>query len=957
MSDGVKLASGYIELTVKSGDAMKDITAEITGVGKAAEKAGKQAGDALNKGLSKGAKDAGKSVGDELAKATEKAADDAGAAISKGIEKGAKDAGKAVSDEIGKATKKAADDVVKTKIEPKVTPKVDTKQAESDVKGLGKSISDSLRDAAEKAGYSMDQVWAEAGKRAGSVIGGALADTPIGGFFRDLQGDIAPVIDGVNNFRDALTNAGKVSTLGPVSSTLKDIGTTLGGFTGGSKLETALAGIGGKAAQLASVAGALEQVVNLVGDPRVEKVLNGDWKSGLSLLGTNVGTDAAIGAQFGGIPGALIGGGVGAVTTGGEVIAGAISDHEKFKASQPKLPPAPTTQQQEQGIRDAFAIPAPGGGQSSGGNPLKDLLLPGHARGTAGVDSSGRLFGPGTGTSDSIIGLDGNGIPTAKVSTGEGVVKKSAMDRGGAAVVAGLNNGDLPGYDDGTNNVGGPPIPPPQPQIQVQPANTGQAGQFNSWLSQQQGKQYQYGTLYDCSGFMSQVYNQMTGKQMPRFNTESDLSAYGFMRGSQPGTFQLGIHHGGGGPNAHMAGTLPDGRNVESAGNGVQVGAGAHGASDKQFEDHWFLPGSAGAGAGGAAGTPVDPASAAAAGGPAGIGDRTQGYIPAGAGAAGQSGSSLFSGALGLGAQAINGWIDQAGSAAATAIGAAATAGSFGAGGEAAGPAASFAIGIGTKAAERGVSYGFQMAGIAADALTEIFSPFGVPRYFQTDPTQFMPHLGVQPTAVTTGEKAKTQGEQQAAGETPNPALNPGGPVQAGQLPGAQPIAPPVQAAKPSGVAAAPVPIGAPPGAGPNPAGPAVPKPVSPIAPPTPQSGPQADPSQQQPPKTGIGPFDSFLSGLSGGGVVGVYDDGGWLPAGGVAINQSKRPEPILNDQQWAALNAAVAAPASPPDPSANGGHDYSVTMNNVTTTDADALADKISAKQRLQMMRYAGRP
>src|SRR5262249_10865543 len=154
------------------------------------------------------------------------------------------------------------------------------------------------------------------------------------------------------------------------------------------------------------------------------------------------------------------------------------------------------------------------------------------------------------------------------------------------------------------------------------------------------------------SGFMSQVYNQLTGKQMPRFNTESDLASYGFVRGSQPGTFQLGIHHGGGGMNSHMAGTLPDGRNVESAGNGVQIGPGAHRALDKQFEDHWFLPGTAGMGrptamTGQSGGISLDanglpmlgqgagPANALT-GQPGPSPLRTQGFIPAGAGASGQ---------------------------------------------------------------------------------------------------------------------------------------------------------------------------------------------------------------------------------------------------------------------------------------------------------------------------------
>lgn len=47
----------------------------------------------------------------------------------------------------------------------------------------------------------------------------------------------------------------------------------------------------------------------------------------------------------------------------------------------------------------------------------------------AGRDSSGLLFGPGTGTSDSILGLDENGVPTALVSAGEMVVNKKQTDK------------------------------------------------------------------------------------------------------------------------------------------------------------------------------------------------------------------------------------------------------------------------------------------------------------------------------------------------------------------------------------------------------------------------------------------------------------------------------------------------------------------------------------------------
>jgi phage-related minor tail protein len=68
--------------------------------------------------------------------------------------------------------------------------------------------------------------------------------------------------------------------------------------------------------------------------------------------------------------------------------------------------------------------------------------------GTVGRDKNGRLWGPGTGTSDSILGIDAaTGLPSALVSNGEGVVTERSMLSGGADVVAALNAGWVPSSD------------------------------------------------------------------------------------------------------------------------------------------------------------------------------------------------------------------------------------------------------------------------------------------------------------------------------------------------------------------------------------------------------------------------------------------------------------------------------------------------------------------------------
>ena len=122
---------------------------------------------------------------------------------------------------------------------------------------------------------------------------------------------------------------------------------------------------------------------------------------------------------------------------------------------------------------------------------------------------------------------------------------------------------------------------------------------------------------------------------------------------------------------------------------------------------------------------------------------RTSGAIPAAAGSTAQAGSSTISSFIDMGGEVINGIIDQAASAASSAAGAAAIAGSFGAagpeGGAAASAATQAAIGMGTSAAKRGVTYGFDIAGILADSVMQQLSPFGQPRWLNQDFTGFVP--------------------------------------------------------------------------------------------------------------------------------------------------------------------------------------------------------------------------
>ena len=99
--------------------------------------------------------------------------------------------------------------------------------------------------------------------------------------------------------------------------------------------------------------------------------------------------------------------------------------------------------------------------------------------------------------------------------------------------------------------------------------------------------------VWDCSGFMSDIYAILTGKPYQGseryFTTEADFEALGFIRGYNPNSaFNIGVNASQGG-SSHMAGTLM-GYNVESGGSGggPRFGEGASGATD--FAEQYHLP-------------------------------------------------------------------------------------------------------------------------------------------------------------------------------------------------------------------------------------------------------------------------------------------------------------------------------------------------------------------------------
>lgn len=262
--------------------------------------------------------------------------------------------------------------------------------------------------------------------------------------------------------------------------------------------------------------------------------------------------------------------------------------------------------------------------------------------------------------------------------------------------------------------------------------------------------------------------------------------------------------------------------------------------------------------------------------------DRTEGYIPAGAGYSGKTGGGLAGGLLQMGAEAINGLIDQAASMGAGAANMFA-------------PGSGAAVQMGAGIAKRAVSWGAEMAGIGIGAITEILSPFGAPRWLaDVDPTSFMPQWTPQQTATTTGEKtglaAKGETYSREVHGKPKGPGGPGQPVQPGQFPGASGVISGAQAFQSHGPAAPfdPMKSTAKPGQ------PAIGANMGANITSTPPAAAPTDPM-------------NFLKlfGFSGGGA--VYDGGGILEPNSIGINLSNRPEAVFNQSTLKNMEAVAA--------------------------------------------------
>lgn len=184
----------------------------------------------------------------------------------------------------------------------------------------------------------------------------------------------------------------------------------------------------------------------------------------------------------------------------------------------------------------------------------------------------GKIRGPGTGTSDSIL---------AQVSNGEFIVREAVAKRHLHFLNA-LNNGQV----EAIQAAGGGNNPNAYPRY----AGGGSVQAGLDFARSQVGKPYVWGGVgpggYDCSGFMSAITNVLTGRAPHRRVGTTGSAPWPGWAGGLNSQFGVGYFKGNPG---HMAGTLA-GVNVESSsGAGVRVGNG-RGATNGMFNGHMSLP-------------------------------------------------------------------------------------------------------------------------------------------------------------------------------------------------------------------------------------------------------------------------------------------------------------------------------------------------------------------------------
>lgn len=231
-------------------------------------------------------------------------------------------------------------------------------------------------------------------------------------------------------------------------------------------------------------------------------------------------------------------------------------------------------------------------------------------------DENGRLSGPGTGTSDSIVGVNADGIPIVRVADKETVVTADASNHpGNQKILTAMNQGEkfnLPGLATGgavedpnakSNSTFVPGSEQGKPSGPTSPTGkpSDLAGMMSFLSSMASTALYAMGgfsrTDIDCSGLVSAGINALFGEDpfVGRMNTTVEgpwLSARGFTLGKGGNdSITIGFYDQGGGAFGHTAGTLPGGTPFEAHGpdgTPIEYGSG-QGADQSIFTDFWHL--------------------------------------------------------------------------------------------------------------------------------------------------------------------------------------------------------------------------------------------------------------------------------------------------------------------------------------------------------------------------------
>lgn len=230
-----------------------------------------------------------------------------------------------------------------------------------------------------------------------------------------------------------------------------------------------------------------------------------------------------------------------------------------------------------------------------GGGKVKGLATGGQVEGGYKLPTTG----PGTGTVDGFMGVDGAGMPLVRVNAGEWVINRRRSEEYDKELEL-INSGRFPKLDDLDRIPGlfkGGVVSPDQLLSFVR-GNTVRGYTPPGPL---QGSPYIWGggllaNWGDCSGAMSGLAalasgGDPNGRKFATSNEGPVLAGMGFRPGLGPAATSFNIGWFNGGPaGGHTSGTI-GGTNVEMGGGpgGGKVGAAA-GANHPQYTNHAWLP-------------------------------------------------------------------------------------------------------------------------------------------------------------------------------------------------------------------------------------------------------------------------------------------------------------------------------------------------------------------------------